>query len=72
MSGNVNEWCQDIFGTYKNIQQTNPTGVPSGLNRVNRGGGWLNNAGKCRISSRNYGEPSNRNAGLGFRLVLLS
>ena len=41
----------------------------SGSNRVNRGGGWNNNASHCRSSNRNNDTPGNRNNNLGFRLL---
>ena len=40
MSGNVDEWCQDWYGSYSSGSQTNPTGASSGSIRVSRGGCW--------------------------------
>ncbi len=45
---------------------------PEGSNRVNRGGGWNNNARNCRSANRNRNTPANRNNNLGFRLALSS
>ena len=70
MSGNVEEWCQDWYGSYSSGSQTNPTGPSSGPHRVYRGGSWLNRAKYCRVSSRLNFYPSYRNPKLGFRLVL--
>ena len=70
MSGNVWEWCSDWKGDYSSSAQTNPTGVDSGSYRVNRGGGWRNNARFCRSSSRSYNSPSYSYFILGLRLVL--
>ena len=53
MLGNVWEWCADADGSY----------------RVIRGGGWGSNARNLRAGNRNYWRPSNRNGGVGFRLV---
>ena len=38
MSGNVDEWCQDWYGSYSSEAQTNPKGPNGGNRRVNRGG----------------------------------
>lgn len=40
-----------------------------GANRVNRGGGWDNNARNCRSAYRNRNWPENRNNNLGFRVA---
>ncbi len=70
MSGNVLEWCQDLYGSYSIISQTDPTGPSEGPGRVFRGGGWNNPTGFCRVSYR-YGDfPSLYLNGLGFRLAL--
>ena len=70
MSGNVEEWCQDWYGSYVSSSQTNPTGAESGLNRVTRGGSWINYAGCCRPSYRSSLMPDGRNNSLGLRLAL--
>ncbi|MGD2146755.1 MAG: SUMF1/EgtB/PvdO family nonheme iron enzyme [Anaerolineae bacterium] len=41
LAGNVVEWVADRWGEYAAGRQVNPTGPPSGQNRVLRGGGWL-------------------------------
>ena len=70
MSGNVWEWCSDRYGSYSSSSQTNPTGPTSGSYRVLRGGSWLSNAQRCRVSDRDSTAPSYRDVNLGFRLVL--
>ena len=68
MSGNVEEWCYDMFGEYEKEPQTNPTGVVIGEYHVVRGGSVISNEYGCRISTRGSGVYTDQN--LGFRLVL--
>ena len=70
MSGNVWEWCQDLYGSYSSTSQTNPTGAKSGSYRVYRGGSWDLRARCCRSSYRNCSSPGSVDDYLGLRLVL--
>jgi formylglycine-generating enzyme required for sulfatase activity len=56
MSGNVLEWCWDIF-------------IYSNTTRVFRGGGWYNSASNCTVAYRNHNFPSYGEHNLGFRVV---
>ena len=70
MSGNVEEWCQDWYGSYSSSSQTNPKGPSTGSDRVFRGGSWPSYAGDCRSANRKGYAPGNRDNCLGLRLVL--
>ena len=70
MSGNVWEWCNDWHGSYSRSSQTNPRGANRGLDRVSRGGSWLNFVGDCRSSCRYGYAPGCRRSYLGLRLAL--
>ena len=67
MSGNVNEWCWDWYGSIN--QSTGPSGAASGSSRVKRGGSWYSNASICTVSNRDCGSPDYRNYFNGFRVV---
>ena len=70
MSGNVDEWCSDWYGTYSSSAQTNPTGPSSGSYRVYRGGSWYGIGWGCLSSYRNCNAPDYRDFDLGLRLAL--
>lgn len=70
MSGNVYEWCQDVYGDYRGKAQTNPQGVSTGSSRVFRGGSWIGDVGSCRVSYRGHKLPANAENNLGLRLVM--
>ncbi|MBP5515991.1 MAG: SUMF1/EgtB/PvdO family nonheme iron enzyme [Bacteroidales bacterium] len=76
MSGNVAEWCNDVYVEYSSYQVTNPEGYKKySYDYVVRGGCWDCEAEKCRVSYRNRrydrGESEEKGShSLGFRLVL--
>lgn len=70
MSGNVCEWCSDIYGPYSEGEVTDPTGAETGDLIVNRGGGFKA-VGGCRTAYRNYIGSTLRECDLGIRLVLV-
>ncbi|MBR1589417.1 MAG: formylglycine-generating enzyme family protein [Kiritimatiellae bacterium] len=78
-AGNVWEWCLDwaaddisAYDGKVNIDASAPaqtlSGV-SGVNRVIRGGSWINTAGGCRPAFRYNFPPTNRINYNGFRVV---
>ena len=71
MSGNVWEWCSDVYvSPYPSGDQTDPHVLSGGSSRVTRGGSWLNNATSAQVSYRYGDNPDNRYNTLGFRLAL--
>ncbi len=70
MSGNLWEWCWDIYGTYPLEDQTNPRGPASGASRVLRGGSYYTDADSCRPTNRYSYDPAYYlAASFGFRCV---
>ena len=76
MSGNVWEWCYDLYGTINSGEEEDPQGATSdassGSNRVVRGGGWNNYASDASVSDRGDSNPYYRSGDLGFRVVCAS
>ncbi len=76
MHGNVWEWCEDVWRDHLGkASATNPQGVAggdqqAGVERVVRGGSWVNNGRDVRSAIRSRNEPDNRDDALGFRLAL--
>lgn len=70
MSGNVWEWCQDCFDTYRSGSQTNPKGPSSAFFRIYRGGGFNDDSRKCRVTKRGAAVTSVTDNHLGLRLAL--
>ena len=66
MSGNVWEWCENLFGSY------GAWGQPSEdrLFRVFRGGAYRNAQQNCRVSNRGYDDQGDRHVSVGFRLAM--
>ncbi|MCL2443447.1 MAG: formylglycine-generating enzyme family protein [Treponema sp.] len=70
MSGNVQEWCWDWWGSYTSTAKTDPTGAVSGADRVLRGGSINSNVASVRSVFRNRYNPYDRFFSHGFRVSL--
>lgn len=71
MTGNVREWTADVFGQYEAAAQTNPKGpaADDDPGYVVRGGGWDEEADKCRVTYREGYWPTRYSHDTGFRLA---
>jgi len=68
MHGNVWEWCWDLYGVYKCVDDQKKKNVSS-THRVLRGGSWNNNAACLRSASRGSAHATQRFQNIGFRLA---
>lgn len=69
MSGNVAEWCWDWWAPYDPTPVDDPDGPSIGVERVFRGGSWYGTDRSVTVSARSSSHPSNRQRGVGLRLV---
>ena len=68
MAGNVFEWVADWACYYTADRQVDPTGCPSGENKVQRGGSYTSFAWNLSGSARNVlSRPSGSSSSAGFR-----
>ena len=66
MSGNVSEWCWDLFSNYSEGSDSVEVFKTS---RVSRNGNWGQSAFNNTVYSRGNDNPAYRSNGLGFRVV---
>lgn len=69
MSGNVNEWCWDWYGSYNSGGETDPIGPTTGSRRILRGGTWIFNAHYSKVSVRQEFNPHETDYLTGFRIA---
>ncbi len=69
MHGNVWEWCSGWYADYPTEPVTNPQGPAKGVNRLLRGGSWVNDGRRVRSAYRSNLSPSLRFHYFGFRLA---
>ena len=71
MSGNIYEWCNDIYlgSYYSDRHQIDPVNLARGRGRSVRGGNWYYGATFCRVSERGWRSPSKRSDRVGFRVL---
>jgi formylglycine-generating enzyme required for sulfatase activity len=71
MSGNIYEWCWDLWdgSPYNSKEPHGPGKLTLGVARVFRGGSFSAGDADCCVSNRNEGSPSLRDSALGFRVV---
>jgi formylglycine-generating enzyme required for sulfatase activity len=69
MSGNVWEWCWDMYSEYQAGTFDDPTGGTSSTYNMLRGGSWYNYAESCGSAFRYLYVPSYRFWSVGFRVV---
>ena len=69
MSGNVFEWCLDLYDAYRGKEVINPCNTKFGQKRVYRGGSWKSRAASLRACSRNSNIPAYLGNDVGFRIV---
>lgn len=71
MSGNVWEWCQDVWHENYNGAPEDGSAWEKGDNsfRVLRGGSWSIDPEICRVANRRGNNPNYRNKVIGFRVV---
>lgn len=69
MSGNVWEWCWDIYAPYSSQEENNPKGGYAGAKRTLRGGSWSLPPAFNRVTNRDSYAPVMRNFNGGFRVA---
>ena len=69
MTENVDEWCQDYYARYEQMNQSNPKGPKMGFQRVVRGASNGNVAKALRVRQRGHMKATDSASTVGFRLA---
>lgn len=71
IGANIHEWCADWHRAayYAESPEKNPTGPPTGVRRVSRGGAWRHAITASRCAQRSKLGPTLRYTDYGFRVV---
>ena len=69
MSGNVWEWCEDVYGPYGEASQHNPLVLGDSNNHVFRGGSWYHSDWRCDPAFRGQDASTATYDRGGFRLA---
>lgn len=70
MTGNVAEWCQDLYGPYQLSTTPDPCGADTGSFRIVRGGSYDEAKANCHLSVRRWYEPETSVGYIGLRVAL--
>lgn len=70
MTGNVAEWCQDLYGPYQLSTAPDPCGANTGSFRIVRGGSYDEAKANCHLSVRRWYEPETSVGYIGLRVAL--
>ena len=70
MTGNVSEWCQDIYGPYSLSTQPDPCGADTGSYRIVRGGSYDECVANSHLSVRRWYLPETATEYIGLRVAL--
>lgn len=69
MQGNVAEWCWDLYDFYEEGEYTDPTGPTEGVERVFRGGGYIDGPQFCSVYKRYAASTQMFQYYIGFRVA---
>ena len=70
MTGNVSEWCQDIYGPYTLSTRPDPRGADTGSYRIVRGGSYDECVANSHLSVRRWHLPETATEYIGLRVAL--